>query len=161
MSEAPTDTRIRSAAVEHIKRASAGGVITADELRAGFFVDGQRIPLINPQRGIFKPASMKYLLSVRTVYPRTGARVWSDDQRTVHAQRWPSIFSICEDIASMANSRQYRRIDMTETSEAFDPSHVLSANGGEVHFAGTANASHLVAKTHLSSPFEIHAYLIT
>jgi putative restriction endonuclease len=86
MSEAPTDTRVRLAAVEHIKRASASGVITADELRAGFLVDGQRIPLINPQRGIFKPASMKYLLSVRTVYPRTGARVWYDDQRTVHAQ---------------------------------------------------------------------------
>jgi putative restriction endonuclease len=61
-------------------------VITAEELRAGFFVDGQRIPLINPQRGIFKPASMKYLLSVRTVYPRTGTHVWYDDQRTVRTQ---------------------------------------------------------------------------
>jgi putative restriction endonuclease len=86
MSEDPVDTHIRLAAVEHIKRLSAGGVITAEELRAGFFVDGLRIPLINPQRGIFKPASMKHLLSVRTVYPRTGARVWYDDQRTVHAQ---------------------------------------------------------------------------
>jgi putative restriction endonuclease len=74
------------AAVEHLKRVSAGGVITAEELRAGFFVDGQRIPLINPQRGIFKPGSMKHLLSVRTVYPRTGARIWYDDQRTVHTQ---------------------------------------------------------------------------
>jgi putative restriction endonuclease len=72
--------------VEHIKRLSAGDVITAEELRAGFFVDGLRIPLINPQRGIFKPTSMKHLLSVRTVYPRTGARVWYDDQRTVHGQ---------------------------------------------------------------------------
>lgn len=67
MSDVPIDARIRLAAVEHIKRASAGGVITADDLRAGFLVDGQRVPLINPQRGIFKPASMKYLLSVRTV----------------------------------------------------------------------------------------------
>ena len=86
MSEDPVDTRIRLAAVEHLKRVSAGGVITAEELRAGFFVDGQRIPLINPQRGIFKPVSMKHLLSVRTVYPRTGARIWYDDQRTVHTQ---------------------------------------------------------------------------
>lgn len=80
MSDDPIDARIRLAAVEHIKRVSAGGVVTADELRAGFFVGGQRIPLINPQRGIFKPASMKHLLSVGTVYPRTGARVWASRQ---------------------------------------------------------------------------------
>jgi putative restriction endonuclease len=86
MTDDPADTRIRLAAVEHIKRVSAGGVVTAEELRAGFFVDGHRIPLINPQRGIFRPALMKHLLSVRTVYPRTGARVWYDDQRTVHTQ---------------------------------------------------------------------------
>jgi putative restriction endonuclease len=49
-------------------------------------VDGRRIPLINPQRGIFKPAAMQYLLSVRTVYPVTGRRVWYDDQQQVHAQ---------------------------------------------------------------------------
>jgi putative restriction endonuclease len=86
MSDDPIDARIRLAAVEHIRRVSAGRVITADELRAGFFVDGQRIPLINPQRGIFKPGSMKHLLSVRIVYTRTRARVWYDDQRTVHTQ---------------------------------------------------------------------------
>jgi putative restriction endonuclease len=28
--------------------------LTATELKPGFIVDGQRIPLINPQRGIFK-----------------------------------------------------------------------------------------------------------
>jgi putative restriction endonuclease len=47
---------------------------------------GQRIPLINPQRGIFKPTQMRFLLSIRTVYPRPGARVWYDDQRQVHRQ---------------------------------------------------------------------------
>ena len=29
---------------------------------------------------------MRYLLSIRTVYPRSGARVWYDDQRQVHRQ---------------------------------------------------------------------------
>jgi putative restriction endonuclease len=29
---------------------------------------------------------MKYLLSIRTVFPRTGARVWYDDQRAVQGQ---------------------------------------------------------------------------
>ena len=61
-------------------------VVTADDLRAGFFVDGQRIPLINPQRGIFKPSVMHYLLSIRTVFPVSGRKVWYDDQRRVHEQ---------------------------------------------------------------------------
>lgn len=86
MSEQPVDTRIRLAAVEHIKRHSVGGVVTSEELRAGFFIGGERIPLINPQRGIFKPSRMQYLLSIRTVFPRTGARIWYDDQRVVHEQ---------------------------------------------------------------------------
>jgi hypothetical protein len=63
MKEFPIDTRIRLAVVEHIKRVNAGGVVTGEELRAGFFVDRQRIPLINPQRGIFKPASMEHCLA--------------------------------------------------------------------------------------------------
>ncbi len=86
MSEGPAESRIRMAAVEHLKRVASGGVVTGNDLRAGFYVDGVRIPLINPQRGIFKPATMQHLLSVRTVFPRTGARVWYDDQRTVHTQ---------------------------------------------------------------------------
>jgi putative restriction endonuclease len=84
--ELAPDTRLRLAAVEHIKRIGIGGVVSSDDLRGGFVVDGLRVPLINPQRGIFKPASMQYLLSVRTVFPSTGRRVWYDDQREVHAQ---------------------------------------------------------------------------
>lgn len=86
MPDNPMDAEIRLAAVEHVRRASAGGVISSADLRAGFIVNGVRLPLINPQRGIFKPAAMQNLLSVRTVFPRSGARVWYDDQRAVHAQ---------------------------------------------------------------------------
>jgi putative restriction endonuclease len=39
---------------------------------------------MNPQRGIFKPQQMEYLLSIKTVYPKPGGRVWYDDQRDVH-----------------------------------------------------------------------------
>jgi putative restriction endonuclease len=60
--------------------------VSAEDLRAGFTVDGQRIPFINPQRGIFKPAVMRVLLSVRTVFPASGRKVWYDDQRRVHDQ---------------------------------------------------------------------------
>jgi putative restriction endonuclease len=50
------------------------------------FPTGERLPLINPQRGIFKPRQMGWLLSIRTVFPRSGARVWYDDQREAHRQ---------------------------------------------------------------------------
>jgi len=62
------------------------GHLTAQDLKRGFEYEGQRIPLINPQRGIFKPRQLRYLLSIKTVFPRPGARVWYDDQRDVHRQ---------------------------------------------------------------------------
>lgn len=81
------DQHIRVAAFHEVRRlADVNGDLTSKDLRAGFHFDGQRIPLINPQRGIFKPTQMRYLLSIRTVYPRPGARVWYDDQRQVHRQ---------------------------------------------------------------------------
>ena len=45
-----------------------------------------RIPLVNPQRGIFKPRQMAGLLSIRTVFPRQGGPAWYDDQREAHRQ---------------------------------------------------------------------------
>src|SRR4051794_2036458 len=86
MDELDADTRIRMAAVDRLAKVATAGVVTADDLRAGFVVDQQRIPFINPQRGIFKPAVMRHLLSVRTVFPVSGRKVWYDDQRRVHEQ---------------------------------------------------------------------------
>lgn len=60
--------------------------LTAAEVNPGFMFEGERIPLVNPQRGIFKPKQMRYLLSIKTVFPKPGARVWYDDQRQVHRQ---------------------------------------------------------------------------
>lgn len=80
------DAAMRTAAVAHLDRFAAGRPLTSDDLAGGFPFRGERIPLVNPQRGIFKPRAMPYLLSIRTVFPRTGARVWYDDQRRVHEQ---------------------------------------------------------------------------
>lgn len=80
------DALIRLAAIEHLKSVSVADVVSAEDLRRGFFFQGKRIPFINPQRGIFKPAAMRYLLSVRTVFPVSGRRIWYDDQRLVHEQ---------------------------------------------------------------------------
>jgi putative restriction endonuclease len=81
------DQALRTAAFREVRRlADVNSDLTGRDLRAGFQFDGQRVPLINPQRGIFKPTQMRFLLSIRTVYPRPGARVWYDDQRQVHRQ---------------------------------------------------------------------------
>lgn len=81
------DQGVRTAAFDAVKHLSdVRGDLTAQDLRAGFQFEGQRIPFVNPQRGIFKPQQMKYLLSIRTVYPKPGHRVWYDDQREVHRQ---------------------------------------------------------------------------
>jgi putative restriction endonuclease len=87
MPEADRDTLIRLAAFEHVRRLSeVHDHLTATELKPGFVFEGERIPLINPQRGIFKPQQMRFLLSIKTVFPKPGAKVWYDDQREVHRQ---------------------------------------------------------------------------
>ena len=78
---------MRLRAFEHVRGLTEiHGQLTTELLRAGFEFDGSRIPLINPQRGIFKPSKMRFLLSIRTVVPRRGGRVWYDDQREAHRQ---------------------------------------------------------------------------
>lgn len=81
------DTELRNAAFEQIRRLLlTRDQLTAADLSVGFFWKGIRIPLVNPQRGIFKPRQMESLLSIRTVYPKSGNRIWYDDQRQVHQQ---------------------------------------------------------------------------
>jgi putative restriction endonuclease len=82
------DAQLRQAAFSHVDRLAIlrGGVLDSADLAGGFEFRGERIPLINPQRGIFKPRQMAHLLSIKTVFPRRGARVWYDDQREAHRQ---------------------------------------------------------------------------
>jgi len=87
MRTADHDTLMRLAAFDHVRRLSEiHDHLTAKELGPGFLFDGERIPLVNPQRGIFKPRQMHFLLSIKTVFPKPGGRVWYDDQREVHRQ---------------------------------------------------------------------------
>ena len=81
------DTRIRIAAFEHVRRLTeVHDQLTASVLKPGFGFEGARIPFVNPQRGIFKPKQMQFLLSIKTVVPRRGGKVWYDDQREAHRQ---------------------------------------------------------------------------
>jgi putative restriction endonuclease len=87
MVELDRDTSIRLAALRHVRNLSeTHDHLSAAELSPGFTFEGERVPLINPRRGIFKPTQMRYLLSIKTVFPKPGARVWYDDQRQVHQQ---------------------------------------------------------------------------
>src|SRR5438105_14564254 len=88
MDPASHDAQLRQAAFSHVDRLAAlrGGVLDSADLAGGFEFGGDRIPLVNPQRGIFKPWQMGGLLSIRTVFPRQGGRVWYDDQREAHRQ---------------------------------------------------------------------------
>ncbi len=97
------DERMRNAAFEHLRTLnSARDHLTSGDLAGGFQFEGERIPLVNPQRGIFKPRQMSYLLSIRTVFPRPGARIWYDDQRHVHKQLYESTDFV--DYAFMGNN---------------------------------------------------------
>jgi hypothetical protein len=72
MDPTPSDAQLRQAAFDHVKRLDTlkGGVLDSAHLAVGFEFRGERIPLINPQRGIFKPRQMSHLLSIKTVFPK-------------------------------------------------------------------------------------------
>lgn len=87
MASEDKDTILRTAAFDHVRKLNEiHDYLTIRELRPGFEFEGQRIPLINPQRGIFKPRQMRFLLSIKTVFPKPGGKIWYDDQRDVHRQ---------------------------------------------------------------------------
>ncbi len=81
------DTAMRVAAFDRVRMLDeVHGVLTRRELEPGFTFRRERVPLVNPQRGIYKPRQMRYLLSITTRVPRPGGRVWYQDQLTAHRQ---------------------------------------------------------------------------
>ena len=91
MNDSDPDTLMRRAAFDHVRNLhETHSYLTANEFKQGFRFEGTRIPLVNPQQGIFKPRQMKYLLSIKTVYPRPGRPVWYDDQIEAHRQIFES-----------------------------------------------------------------------
>jgi putative restriction endonuclease len=81
------DTLMRMAAFLQVGELTrTTGLASARDLDRGFVFEGVRYPLYNPRRGICKPKEMRFLLSIKTVFPKPGNRVWYDDQREVHRQ---------------------------------------------------------------------------
>ncbi len=81
MSESEHSALIRNAAFQHIRKWQDLGCLTSAELGKGFIYNGERIPLTNPRRGIFKPRQMEHLLSIKTVFP-SARKTGYDDQHT-------------------------------------------------------------------------------
>ena len=120
MTDDDLDTPMRMAAFEHVRRlGEVHDHLTADELKPGFVFADERIPLVNPQRGIFKPRQMRYLLSIKTAFPRPGARVWYDDQRDVHRQ----IFESDETVDYAFMGQNPGAADNRRLREAFENKH--------------------------------------
>ena len=94
-SHSDLDSRMRMAAFEQVKKLSLVYThLPAAEIEKGFTFEGRRIPLVNRQRGIFKPKEMKFLLSIRTVFPRSGGKVWYEDQIDIHKKIFENLESI-------------------------------------------------------------------
>lgn len=86
---------MRQAAFEHVRRLTqVRDQLTAADLAPGFSFSGERIPLMNPQRGVFKPRQLEFLLSIKTVFPRPGGKVWYDDQREVHRRIYEGVETV-------------------------------------------------------------------
>jgi putative restriction endonuclease len=116
-----SDDELRAAAFAHVAALTAQhGVLDSQVIADGFQFQGQRIPLVNPRQGIFKPRKMRYLLSIRTVIPRKGAKVWYDDQQQLHDQIYG--VSECVDYAFMGENPDARNnIWLREAWEAGVP----------------------------------------
>ena len=72
----PDDGAFREAAFRHVSGLLAGRtVLSRDEIDRPFFAGGQRLTLVDPQRGIHKPRAMRHLLSITTVVPAKGRRI--------------------------------------------------------------------------------------
>ena len=81
------DGEVRAAAFRALRRLRAEkGVLTADDLQQGFDSSGERIPFASGRRGIWKPKRMQHLLSIKTVHPRPGNKVWYSDQYTAREE---------------------------------------------------------------------------
>ena len=101
---------MRLAAFRYLKSLQQStNVLTNIDLNAGFQFEGERFPLVNPQQGIYKPKEMQFLLSVKTVFPKPGGRVWYDDQRNIHQRIFDSSESVDYDfMGSNPESAQNR-----------------------------------------------------
>lgn len=76
------DQYIRSRALLAIGQLATdyAGRVPWNRIHAGFLARGETVHFANRAKGIFKPRQMSGALSIKTVVPRTGRRLWYGDQ---------------------------------------------------------------------------------
>lgn len=76
------DADIRISAFQQLRSAIRvhGGALPWSLIKEGFTARGQRFLFASAAEGIFRPAGMSGLLSVKTVVPKPKGRVWYHDQ---------------------------------------------------------------------------------
>ena len=79
------DWAIRAKAFEALEHLALefNGRIPWSRIDAGFEFRGERIRFASRALGIFKPSQMSAALSVKTVVPKAGRRIWYQDQEKV------------------------------------------------------------------------------
>jgi putative restriction endonuclease len=77
------DAAVRAAVQRWLEDETDGGrrfhLFTAEELRRGVVVAGERVPLVAPQQGIWKPRGLRAALSIRTTFTPPGQPPPYDD----------------------------------------------------------------------------------
>ncbi len=84
------DERLRSSALAHLRAVQlrTGGPVRHEDV-AGFVLDGERIPLMDIQRGIRKPRMLDAALSFRTVFASSpDQRPYADERGVDGYQRY-------------------------------------------------------------------------
>src|SRR5258708_22027646 len=113
MDDKDRDALMRMAAFEQVRRLNeVNDHLTATELAPGFIFEGERVPLINPQRGIFKPQRMRYLLSIKTVFPKPCGKAW--DSRPPPMTITPRLATLSI-LRRQVKCRQPRHLPITST----------------------------------------------
>jgi len=76
------DAPYRLAAFDRLRalRALHGSTLPWSVIAEGFACGSERVRFASAAQGIFKPAPMRGVLSVKTVVPKPGGRVWYHDQ---------------------------------------------------------------------------------
>lgn len=82
------DFEMRLAAAQTLARLSRvyGDAVPWDAIGAGFWFKGQRIRLASRPVGVFKPAEMDRVLSIKTVVPKAGRQAQYSDQMADNAK---------------------------------------------------------------------------
>ena len=89
------DDQIRFAAFEHVKRLSEKmSLLNWGEIEKGFLFNGEKICLGTRLEGIFKPRQMESVLSIKTVIPTSGRKIWYRDQEAPHQEIFNSEGSV-------------------------------------------------------------------